>query len=131
MTSSNLSPYKQLFDHSALENLTQLKTGLSKLSQNHTDADALETTHRMAHSLKGECMAMGFESTGVLCRIIEHILAKVQSNTVEITDGLLSEIQQSVEAIERSLEKIKKENAEENLTEYQEKLITMIGDNTI
>lgn len=122
MSGTDFSSFKQLFNTSSSENLQQLKTAMSGLSQNPTDSKALELAHRMAHSLKGECLAMQYMSTGTLCRIIEHIFFKIQGKTLVLSDELLNLLQKAADSIEKSLKRIEIENIEEDLTQAAEEL---------
>lgn len=112
MDKKDFSSYKKLYMQSALGNMQTLKNNFPILEQNMRDQAAIEEIHRAVHNLKTESLLMEHGQLAILCRILEDMFSKIKSNQMQISESLLSLINDAMHRIEQSLANIRTEDKE-------------------
>lgn len=119
---SDLAQYKDLFLQTAQEYTLALENALQKLHENPTDKQAIDAIHLSAHSLKSQNNALGFTTTAQVFMGIEHMFKNIQETPSPVPSDLLDLIKSAVDEFRQSLEKIKNENVEDDLSHILEKI---------
>ncbi|GAB3018259.1 ATP-binding protein [Natronobiforma cellulositropha] len=99
-----MDDYWRDFVQESEEHITELNNSLLVLERSPTDTDALTSIFRSAHTLKGNCGAMGLTRASDLAHAIEDLLDAVRSDEVEVTPALMDTIFQGVDALERAID---------------------------
>lgn len=118
----NLSYYKNLYVQTAYGYLEKIKNGISQLFKTPHNKEIVNDTYISIHSLKSQSMAMGYEKTAYLCNVIESIFKEFKEGKKDAESGLLSLIMNSLEKLSTSVNSIKNENVEIDLSEDTKKL---------
>src|ERR1700687_5420408 len=91
--SADLSKYLGLFVSEATEHLEALAADLVRLEKDPS-RDAIDSTFRHAHSVKGRAASMGFERTAALAHHLEDLVQLIRQDasllTGELVDLMLS-----------------------------------------
>ncbi|MXV64004.1 chemotaxis protein CheA [Natronorubrum sp. JWXQ-INN-674] len=82
------------------ERITELNNALLTLERDPADNEAMESIFRVAHTLKSNCGAMGFESASDLAHAIEDVLDGVRTDTLDVTPELMDVIFDAVDELE-------------------------------
>src|SRR5438876_813864 len=112
MDSNDFKDYKEVFIQSAQKNLQTLTDSLSKLQLSPSDPGVINTAFIAAHSLRGECFAMGFLSTSSACEKIERLFLQLKNMDGSASPELLSTIGQALPQIQASLRLVKESDKE-------------------
>jgi two-component system, chemotaxis family, sensor kinase CheA len=123
----DLSKFKDLFVSEAEEHIAALNKNLLLLEKNPTDLELLNELMRSAHTIKGSSATMGFKEVAFLTHIIEDIFDYARDKLLEISPEIIDAVFAAVDALEQSLKEIKKNGAENNLSEVSQKLKTLTG----
>lgn len=126
MSPVDLSSYKSLFIQTAKEFLENLKKNLNLLQQNTTDKTAIYEIFRSAHTIKGQCLMMGFPKTAELCKVIEDAFHAIHDGQKIYAQDMLSSFSEAVESLNQSILSIEQNNKEADLTENSIKLQTYL-----
>lgn len=105
------------FVQSAKTHIMYMKASLPKLIEDTSPKGIVADLHRSAHSLKGECLAMNYQSTGELAHIMELVLYTVKQGTRTVTQELISQLQSSTAELEKSLSSIESTGRELNVSQ--------------
>lgn len=73
MVSSDLAAYKPLFIQTSWDYLRKLESCLLLLREDATNHEALEIMHIASHSLKSQCLVMGYTELGETCHELEKV----------------------------------------------------------
>jgi chemotaxis protein histidine kinase CheA len=122
MAIDDLSEYKELFDTTAHEYLEALKKSLTELAQNPAATEAIATAYISTHSLKSQCLAMGFTQTGLLCKVLEYNFSQIKDKEKQLTPVLQKKLEQAANELENSLTTIRTTNIEIDLQQAIEHL---------
>jgi two-component system chemotaxis sensor kinase CheA len=90
----------QAFFEEADEQVTTLNNALLALETDPDDDDAMDEVFRTAHTLKGNCGAMGFENAATLAHAIEDLLQGVRDGRREVDATLMDHVFDGVDHIE-------------------------------
>ncbi len=101
-----MSEYVGEFVQESEESITELNNALLDLEQNPADDAAMERVFRTAHTLKGNCGAMGFDRASDLAHAIEDLLDAVRNGSLEITPDLMDEVFDAVDDLERMIAEV-------------------------
>ncbi|WP_435318104.1 Hpt domain-containing protein [Haloarchaeobius sp. TZWSO28] len=102
-----MDEYLRDFVQESEENITELNNALLELERSPDDDEAMGRIFRMAHTLKGNAGAMGFEDASNLAHAIEDLLEAVRSGQVEVTPELMDVIFAGVDELETMLDDIR------------------------
>lgn len=122
MTQEDITKYKALYLQAAKDNLNNLQKHITQLSQGIESEELYESTHREAHSLKSESLLMGYTSMGELAATIEIVFEERKATNTSLSRDVLSLIDQSVKEMLASLDEIKNNNKEIDLSAYIQQL---------
>ncbi|WP_440769725.1 Hpt domain-containing protein [Natronorubrum sp. DTA28] len=101
-----MSDYLTDFVQESEERITELNNALLTLERDPTDDDAMENIFRVAHTLKGNCGAMGLESASDLAHAIEDLLDAVRQDELEVTPELMDVIFDAVDELETMVDEV-------------------------
>jgi len=96
-----MSEYIGEFVQESEESITELNNALLELERNPDDDAAMDDVFRTAHTLKGNCGAMGFDRASDLAHAIEDLLDAVRVGSLSITPELMDEVFAAVDDLER------------------------------
>ncbi|MFD1645139.1 chemotaxis protein CheA [Haloarchaeobius litoreus] len=102
-----MDEYQRDFVQESEENITELNNALLELERDPTDDAAMDRIFRMAHTLKGNAGAMGFEHASNLAHAIEDLLEVVRSGQVEVTADLMDEIFVGVDELDTMVDEVR------------------------
>ncbi|WP_257300148.1 ATP-binding protein [Haloarchaeobius sp. FL176] len=102
-----MDEYQRDFVQESEENITELNNALLELERDPTDDAAMDRIFRMAHTLKGNSGAMGFERASNLAHAIEDLLEVVRSGRIEVTADLMDEIFAAVDELETMVDEVR------------------------
>ncbi|WP_435360460.1 Hpt domain-containing protein [Haloarchaeobius sp. DFWS5] len=102
-----MDEYLRDFVQESDENITELNNALLELERDPEDDAAMDRIFRMAHTLKGNAGAMGFDEASNLAHAVEDLLEAVRSGKVGVTPELMDEIFAGVDELERMLDDIR------------------------
>ncbi|OGK22307.1 hypothetical protein A2866_05335 [Candidatus Roizmanbacteria bacterium RIFCSPHIGHO2_01_FULL_39_8] len=122
MSPVDLSSYKSLFIKTAKEFIVNLRRNLSFLSQNTNNKEVIYEIFRSVHSIKGQCLMMGFPKTAELCKTVEDAFHTINDEKQAFSADMMAIFSDSVNSIEQSLLSIEKNNREIDLDEENTKL---------
>ncbi|ELY60747.1 Hpt domain-containing protein [Natronolimnohabitans innermongolicus] len=101
-----MTEYVTDFVQESEERITELNNALLTLERKPTDDEAMENIFRVAHTLKGNCGAMGLESASDLAHAIEDLLDAVRSGDLDVTPELMDSIFDAVDELETMVDEI-------------------------
>ncbi|MGQ3412390.1 Hpt domain-containing protein [Natrinema sp. LN54] len=101
-----MSDYLTDFVQESEERITELNNALLTLERDPDDEEAMENIFRIAHTLKGNCGAMGLESASDLAHAIEDLLDAVRANETEVTAELMDVIFDAVDELETMVDEV-------------------------
>ncbi|WP_312910409.1 ATP-binding protein [Natronosalvus caseinilyticus] len=99
-----MSEYWTDFAQESDEQITELNNSLLTLERDPDDDDAMEAIFRTAHTLKGNCGAMGLARASDLAHAIEDLLDAVRRDDLEITPEVMDAIFAGVDELEAMLD---------------------------
>ncbi len=122
MDPNDFKDYKDTFILSAQKNLQSLKDALGKLQSTPSDKNSINTAYIAAHSLKGECYAMGFINTSSACEKIEKLFLGLKDTNSSASQALLQTVQKALSEIQASIQSIQVSDKENDLTSVVDEL---------
>ncbi len=99
-TVRTMSDYLTDFVQESEERITELNNALLTLEREPDDEEAMENIFRIAHTLKGNCGAMGLESASDLAHAIEDLLDAVRRDELDVTASLMDVVFDAVDELE-------------------------------
>ncbi|AGN00479.1 CheA signal transduction histidine kinase [Salinarchaeum sp. Harcht-Bsk1] len=96
----------QLFADESREKLTELNNALLTLEENASDTEALNQSFRSAHTIKGNSLAMGYESVGDLSHAVEDLLDEMRDDEVPVTPETIDLAFDGLDALEDAIGEI-------------------------
>ena len=123
----NLSQYRELYIQTGKEYVQNLNTALLKLEKKSTDKAAIDEVFRSAHSLKSQSAAMGYQSTGYLCHIIEDVFFEIKNDRLPLSAELADHLFKALDGLDRSLKHIEHKDQEIDLSDEAEMLKQLTG----
>ncbi|WP_049890576.1 chemotaxis protein CheA [Natrinema versiforme] len=101
-----MSDYLTDFVQESEERITELNNALLTLEREPDDEAAMENIFRIAHTLKGNCGAMGLESASDLAHAIEDLLDAVRRDDLEVTADLMDVVFDAVDELETMVDEV-------------------------
>ncbi|MFA9415483.1 Hpt domain-containing protein [Natrinema sp. HArc-T2] len=101
-----MTDYLTDFVQESEERITELNNALLTLERDPDDEDAMDNIFRIAHTLKGNCGAMGLESASDLAHAIEDVLDAVRGDDLEVSPGLMDDIFDAVDELETMVDEV-------------------------
>ncbi|SDD37083.1 chemotaxis protein CheA [Natrinema hispanicum] len=101
-----MTEYLTEFVQESEERITELNNALLTLERDPDDEAAMENIFRIAHTLKGNCGAMGLEPASDLAHAIEDILDAVRGDDLEVSPGLMDDVFDAVDELETMVDEV-------------------------
>ena len=96
-----ISDYHQLFLEELDEQLQTMEEEILRLEQEGGSEEAIQSLFRAAHTLKGSSAAMGFQDMQQLTHEMEHLLDKVRSKQIKVSDSLINQLFKSLDLLKQ------------------------------
>ena len=103
-----MDEYVRDFVQESEENITALNNALLRLENDPDDDAAMEEVFRTAHTLKGNCGAMGFSDASDLSHALEDLLESVRTGGVEVTPSLMDRVFEGVDLLEAMIDEVRR-----------------------
>lgn len=116
--------YKALYLQTARQYVKDLQDNLALLSSGKETLEVIDTLHRDAHSLKGQSEMMGYHAIGALSLLMENIFRTKKENNLELTQTIITQLNDGLKEIAVCLDEIDKVNKEVDMYQIIEKLQT-------
>lgn len=102
-----MTEYNTAFVQETREQVRELSSALLDLEDNPDDKETMDAIFRVAHTLKGNAGAMGFDLMNELAHSMEDVLDEVRSGDIEVTSGLVDTmLEHGVDKIETQLNEL-------------------------
>ncbi|WP_408959148.1 ATP-binding protein [Natrinema sp. 74] len=101
-----MTDYLTDFVQESEERITELNNALLTLERDPDDEAAMENIFRIAHTLKGNCGAMGLESASDLAHAIEDLLDAVRAGDLVVTSELMDAVFDAVDELETMIDEV-------------------------
>ncbi|WP_226006139.1 Hpt domain-containing protein [Natrinema salinisoli] len=101
-----MTDYLTDFVQESEERITELNNALLTLERDPDNEEAMENIFRIAHTLKGNCGAMGLESASDLAHAIEDLLDAVRADEIPVTTDLMDSIFDAVDELETMVDEV-------------------------
>lgn len=118
MADVDLAQFRNLFIQTSKEYLDKLEKGVSILQQNPEENNMISDLYISSHSLKSQCLLMGYHSLGETAFSLEKLFRHAKEAGVVLSSETLMTISTSVKAMQDSLQGITKGDMEEDLSSY-------------
>ncbi len=99
------------FVHESQEGLTELNNALLDLESDPNDAAAMDSIFRIAHTLKGNAAAMGFDGMSGLAHALEDLLDEVRDDAIPVTTELMDLLFDGVDYLDAMVDEIADDGA--------------------
>jgi len=93
--------HRKAFVAESEEGITELNNALLDLEADPDDDEAMDSIFRIAHTLKGNASAMGFESVSELAHEMEDLLDEVREGQIDVDIELMDLLFDSVGRLSR------------------------------
>ncbi|NHN49550.1 chemotaxis protein CheA [Halostella sp. JP-L12] len=103
-----MDEYVRDFVQESEENITALNNALLRLENDPDDDAAMEEIFRTAHTLKGNCGAMGFSDASDLAHALEDLLEEVRTGSAEVTPDLMDQVFEGVDLLEGMIDEVRR-----------------------
>ncbi|WP_254529534.1 Hpt domain-containing protein [Natrinema gelatinilyticum] len=101
-----MTDYLTDFVQESEERITELNNDLLTLERDPNDEEAMENIFRTAHTLKGNCGAMGLESASDLAHAIEDLLDAIRADELDVTPELMDVVFDAVDELETMIDEV-------------------------
>jgi two-component system chemotaxis sensor kinase CheA len=92
--------HRKAFVAESEEGITELNNALLDLESDPDDDDAMDSIFRIAHTLKGNASAMGYESVSELAHEMEDLLDEVRDGSIPVDTELMDLLFDSVDYLD-------------------------------
>ena len=92
--------HRKAFVAESEEGITELNNALLDLESDPDDDDAMDSIFRIAHTLKGNASAMGYESVSELAHEMEDLLDEVREGDIDVDIELMDLLFDSVDYLD-------------------------------
>ena len=106
-----MDPHRDAFLAEADDGITALNNALLALEADPTDEAAMDDVFRVAHTLKGNAAAMGYDDVSSLGHALEDLLDTVRAGKRDVTPELMDLLFEGVDAVEALLAEIRDDGA--------------------
>ncbi|HSX33782.1 MAG TPA: ATP-binding protein [Candidatus Saccharimonadales bacterium] len=123
----DLSQYLDLYVQTSKEYIQGLNAALLVLEKSPADKTAIEDVFRNAHSLKSQSAAMGYQTTGFLCHVVEDVFYEIKQGRMRLTPELADKLFGAFDALGQSIAQIEKDRHEADLSEVAQNIKALAG----
>ncbi len=119
--------HRKAFVAESEEGITELNNALLALESDPDDAEAMDSIFRIAHTLKGNGAAMGYDAVSGLAHELEDLLDEVRAGEIEIDTELMDLLFDGVDYLDAMIDEIATEGETTiDATEIEADLRTLI-----
>ncbi len=118
-----MDDYLREFVQESEENITQLNNALLELERNPSDEETMDQVFRMAHTLKGNCGAMGFDGASDVAHAIEDRLEDVRAGRLDVSPELMDTVFEGVDALEGAVQETRQRG--EPVSDYTDEIAAL------
>jgi chemotaxis protein histidine kinase CheA len=126
MLPTELARFKTLYTQTAWDYVRLLEHDLLRIADDPKNADAIESLHISAHSLKSQSLVMKYEHLGLVCRDMEILFKEVKDGNRLLTEGDIQTLSEVVTGIKEALAAITANDAEHDMVEEAQKLNALL-----
>ncbi len=101
-----MDSHRAAFVAEAEDGITDLNNALLALEADPEDAEAMDDVFRVAHTLKGNAAAMGYEDVSSFGHALEDLLDAVRRGDLEVTPELMDLLFEGVDTVEAMVAEI-------------------------
>ncbi|MDY6776258.1 MAG: chemotaxis protein CheA [Halobacteria archaeon] len=101
-----MDDYLKDFIRESEEQITELNNALLELESDPGNEEAMDSIFRIAHTLKGNFGAMGFNDASDLAHAVEDLLDEMRQGEIEVTPDVMDTVFDGVDEIEALLDEI-------------------------
>ncbi|QLK25465.1 Hpt domain-containing protein [Natrinema zhouii] len=101
-----MTDYLTDFVQESEERITELNNALLTLESDPDDEEAMENIFRIAHTLKGNCGAMGLTSASDLAHAVEDLLDAIRGDEIDVTPELMDIVFDAVDELETMVDEV-------------------------
>ncbi len=98
--------HRKAFVAESEEGITELNNALLALESDPDDAEAMDSIFRIAHTLKGNGAAMGYDAVSGLAHELEDLLDEVRAGEIEIDTELMDLLFDGVDYLDAMIDEI-------------------------
>ncbi|MBU1118396.1 chemotaxis protein CheA [Patescibacteria group bacterium] len=126
----DLSNYTDVFITEEKECLRGISDGLLVLEKKK-DEETLNELMRLSHTIKGGSSMMGYTKLAFLAHVMEDVFDYARHGLLEITSETIDELFSAVDAMQKSLDSVKKKGTEMDLTSVSKTIKEITGVRTV
>jgi len=104
-----MDDYLKDFVQESEDHITELNNALLDLESDPNDEGAMDSIFRTAHTIKGNCGAMGFTKAADLAHAIEDLLDEMRAGRVAVSPETMDEVFEGVDTLEVMVEETREE----------------------
>ncbi|MCA9371792.1 Hpt domain-containing protein [Candidatus Woesebacteria bacterium] len=119
----NIDDFTSLYFQTSQEQLSEMLETLKTLQKKEYNEQAIKTMRRLAHTIKGKSLMMGFTTFGTLFKSIEELFRTCQEYHQSIKAALLDELRDVLITMQRQLTAKEKHTEEPNDLESAQKTV--------
>ena len=123
--------HRNAFVHESQEGITELNNALLALEADPDDEEAMDSIFRIAHTLKGNAAAMGYEQVSGLAHALEDLLDEVRSGDIAVTTELMDLLFDGVDYLDAMVSEIADEGSTTITVEELETELRAIADGEV
>ncbi len=101
-----MTDYVTDFVQESNEQITELNNALLTLEREPDNDEAMENIFRIAHTLKGNCGAMGLEAASNLAHALEDVLDAVRSGPLDVSPELMDIVFDAVDELDAMIDEL-------------------------
>ncbi|PSP78126.1 chemotaxis protein CheA [Halobacteriales archaeon QS_1_68_20] len=102
-----MDDYLRDFVQETEDSITDLNNALLDLENDPGDEAAMDRIFRTAHTIKGNCGAMGFTKAADLAHAIEDLLDEMRAGRIAVTPETMDEVFDGVDTLEAMVEEVR------------------------
>jgi two-component system chemotaxis sensor kinase CheA len=104
-----MEDYLRDFVQEGEDHITELNNALLDLESDPNDEGAMDSIFRTAHTIKGNCGAMGFTKAADLAHAIEDLLDEMRAGRVAVSPETMDEVFDGVDTLEQMVDEVSEE----------------------
>jgi two-component system chemotaxis sensor kinase CheA len=108
-----MDDYLKDFVQESEDHITDLNNALLDLESDPNDEAAMDRIFRTAHTIKGNCGAMGFTKAADLSHAIEDLLDEMRAGRVAVTPETMDEVFDGVDTLEQMVDEVREQGEPE------------------
>lgn len=95
--SVDMSQFHDVLFEECLEHLDAMKSELSNMLENGFDFEKMNTAYRGAHTIKGGCAMLEFNTESTYAKELEHMLMAMRDDKIKTTNENINVMLEAVE----------------------------------